>query len=90
MAAKIKIGNYGYTCQPRWGFGRPTHPRLTEIIGRGKAAYQRQIEHLISLGDLFAAIPMEAPEDSSSPRWIGTASSAITPAPRMPLPPNLI
>lgn len=77
MAAKIKIGNYGYTCQPRWGFGRPTHPRLTEIIGRHRAEYARQIERLTTLADHFAAIPMEAPEDSSSPRWMNPWFTAL-------------
>ena len=69
MAAKIKIGNYGYTCQPRWGFGRPSHPRLTEIIGRGRADYIRQIDRFVDLREMLAGIPLEAPEDAPVPRW---------------------
>ncbi|KIL98916.1 hypothetical protein CCC_02366 [Paramagnetospirillum magnetotacticum MS-1] len=77
MTAKIKIGNYGYTCQPRWGFGRPTHPRLTEIIGRGKAEYIRRIDQVLGLADHFAAIAQEAPEDSPEPRWMNPWFSAM-------------
>ena len=77
MTAKIKIGNYGYTCQPRWGFGHPTHPRLTEIIGRQRADYGRRIEHLLGLADHFAAIPLEAPEEAPGPRWMNPWFSAL-------------
>ncbi len=70
MAAKIKIGNYGYTCQPRWGFGTPTHPRLTEIIGRHKSDYLRLIDRFVELRNLFAAIPREEAEDSPHPCWL--------------------
>lgn len=77
MAAKIKIGNYDYTCQPRWGFGRPTHPRLTAIIERGRGDYTRQIERFVGLADHFAAIPLEAPEDSPLPRWMNPWFTAL-------------
>ncbi|CAA7623584.1 conserved hypothetical protein [Candidatus Terasakiella magnetica] len=77
MAAKIKIGNYGYTCQPRWGFGSPTHPRLTEIIGRGRADYVRQIERFTAMADFFAAIPQQASEDDPAPRWMNPWFTAL-------------
>ncbi|CAA7613911.1 class I SAM-dependent methyltransferase [Magnetospirillum sp. SS-4] len=70
MATQIKIGNYGYTCQPRWGFGSPVHPRLADIIGRHKSDYLRLIERFVDLRDLFAAIPREAAEDAATPRWM--------------------
>ncbi len=78
MAAKIKIGNYGYTCQPRWGFGSPTHPRLTEIVGRGRADYARQIDRWVNeLTPLFAAIPREAPDEAPGPRWMNPWFTAL-------------
>ena len=77
MAAKIKIGNYGYTCQPRWGFGRPTHPRLTEIIERGRADYARQLDRFVDLGGMLAAIPLEAAEDAPTPRWLNPWFTAL-------------
>ncbi|ARJ65415.1 hypothetical protein WV31_06975 [Magnetospirillum sp. ME-1] len=77
MTAKIKIGNYGYTCQPRWGFGRPTHPRLTEIIFRQRAEYARRIDHLLGLAEHFAAIPLEEPDEAPGPRWMNPWFSAL-------------
>ncbi len=77
MAAKIKIGNYGYTCQPRWGFGRPTHPRLTEIVERGRADYARQIDRFVDLREMLAAIPLEAAEDAPTPRWLNPWFTAL-------------
>jgi hypothetical protein len=77
VAAKIKLGNYSYTCEPRWGFGRPTHPRLTQIIARGGADYGRQIDRFVALADNFAAIPLEAPEDSPEPRWMNPWFTAL-------------
>lgn len=77
MTAKIKIGNYGYTCTPRWGFGRPTHPRLTEIIFARRDEYRRRIEQIVGLGELFAAIPKEAAEDDPAPRWMNPWFTAL-------------
>lgn len=77
MTAKIKIGNYGYSCEPRWGFGRPTHPRLTEIIFRQRAEYGRRIEHLLTLAEHFAAIPKDAAEDDPAPRWMNPWFTAM-------------
>jgi hypothetical protein len=77
LTAKIKIGNYGYACEPRWGFGRPTHPRLTGIVAGHAADYRRRLDHALGLTDFLAAIPLEAPEDSPSPRWMNPWFSAL-------------
>jgi hypothetical protein len=77
VAAKIKLGNYSYTCQPRWGFGRPTHPRLTEIVARGRADYARHLDRFCGLAQHFAAIPAEAPDDRPEPRWMNPWFTAL-------------
>lgn len=77
MAAKIKIGNYGYTCQPRWGFGAPTHPRLTGIVERHRADYARLIARFVDLAPLFAAIALDAPDESPQPRWMNPWFTAL-------------
>jgi hypothetical protein len=70
LAAKIRIGNYGYTCQPRWGFGTPTHPRLTESIMARRADYGRLLDRFAELAPELAEIPLEAPDEAAVPRWM--------------------
>jgi hypothetical protein len=69
VTATVQIGQYSYQCRPRWGFGTPTHPRLTAILERGRSGYARRLDALAELRPLFAAIPREAADDSPSPRW---------------------
>lgn len=69
MTARVQIGQYAYQCRPRWGFGTPLHPRLAQILERGRAGYARRLSALADLAPLLAAIPPDAPEDSPEPRW---------------------
>ena len=69
MTAKIKIGNYSYTCEPRWGFGRPTHKLLTPIIAGNRAEYAKLLDRFAPLAPQLAAIPLQAAEDDPQPRW---------------------
>ncbi len=80
MTAKVKIGNYAYTCEPRWGFGRPTHPALTTLIAAGKPDYVRHLDAFAKFADRFAAIPLQAGDDDPAPRWMNpwfTAFDAV-------------
>lgn len=70
MVATVKLGNYSYTCQPRWGFGRPPHPLLTPLVAAGRAEYARLLDRFALLAERFAAIPPEAADDSPEPRWL--------------------
>ena len=69
MTAKVKIGEYLYSCQPRWGFGLPPHGRLASLIGANKSSYIQRLEKFSGLPGL-AAIPLTAPDDSPEPRWL--------------------
>lgn len=69
MTAKVKIGEYLYTCQPRWGFGLPTHSKLTVMIGAGRASYGQRLEKFLALDGLLS-IPVTAHDDSPDPRWL--------------------
>lgn len=69
MVATVKLGNYQYACQPRWGFGRPTHPLLTDLIGQGQTGYAALLDRFIALAPSLSRIPRDAAEDSPDPRW---------------------
>lgn len=69
MVAKVKIGNYAYTCEPRWGFGRPSHPALTTLVAAHRAEYAAQLDRFAALAPRLGAIALDAPEDSPEPRW---------------------
>jgi Methyltransferase domain len=69
VVAKVKIGNYSYMCEPRWGFGRPTHKLLTPIIAANRADYTTQLDRFAALAPHLAAIPLQAAEDDPQPRW---------------------
>ena len=51
---------------PRWGFGKPTHPRLEALIGAGKEGYRELLESFEEYREDFLAIP-ERSEDPSQP-----------------------
>ncbi|MDA8229979.1 MAG: class I SAM-dependent methyltransferase [Magnetospirillum sp.] len=70
MAATVTLGNYSYTCRPRWGFGNPPHAALAEIVGANRQAYAGTLDRFAALAPKLAAIPHDAPDDSPLPRWM--------------------
>ncbi len=70
MVATIKLGNYSYSCQPRWGYGLPPHPILHDQIAAARSVYAAQLDRFVALTPHLSAIPLEAAEDSPDPRWI--------------------
>lgn len=69
MPARIRIGAYAYTCQPRWGHGAPPHRRLVALVEAQRAEYVRRLEGFAALAPLLAGIAKQAPDDSPVPRW---------------------
>lgn len=69
MVATVKLGNYVYSCRPRWGFGQPTHPLLTTLVNGGRGEFTQQLDRFAALGPKLAAIPLQAPDDAPEPRW---------------------
>ena len=54
---------------PRYGYGKPPHARLYEIINRNRAAYKRTLESFLSFKDDFLDIALETPPESPEPSW---------------------
>jgi hypothetical protein len=69
VVATVKLGNYSYSCRPRWGFGHPTHPLLTGIVAAGSGEYGQVLDRCAGLAAKLAAIPLQATDDSPDPRW---------------------
>ncbi|EPR43682.1 hypothetical protein dsx2_2109 [Desulfovibrio sp. X2] len=63
-----------YPFQPtqRWGYGKPAHPELTSLLRAQHENYLSFLDMLVSLAPHFAAIPLDAPEESAEPRWNNT------------------
>jgi hypothetical protein len=61
-----------YPVEPvaRYGFGKPAHPELSEIIARHVGDYCRILEEMLQFRDSVLAIPLRAPPDSPTPRWL--------------------
>ena len=55
--------------RPRWGYGRPPHARLTEILARDEDAYRANLETIVSYHDDMARIDRRL-EAASEPWWL--------------------
>jgi len=69
VVATVKIGNYSYSCQPRWGFGRPAHPLLGGLVDGARGEFTQQLGRFAALAPKLAAIPLQAAEEAPEPRW---------------------
>ena len=62
--------DYPIKPQPRYGYGKPPHPQLTEIIGRNKLAYQETLRGFVGLLEHLVKIPVSPDlEDPRRPHW---------------------
>jgi hypothetical protein len=61
--------DYAVNPQPRYGWGKPAHQRLLELIASRKDSYFKLIERLSIFETKLAAISVEAPADPAAPFW---------------------
>jgi hypothetical protein len=55
---------------PRYGYGKPLHPELAEILGRNDDQYRKLLTEFLSLSDPLLRIPLREQESSLDPCWI--------------------
>ena len=55
--------------RPRYGYGRPPHAALLEILRAGEAAYRGNLETIMGYREELAAIALEKP-GAGAPPWI--------------------
>jgi hypothetical protein len=65
----VKVVDYPYTAEIRYGAGRPAHPELAAIIGAGRDPYQAFLTRLGDLHEGFAAIPLGGAYGTPEPFW---------------------
>jgi hypothetical protein len=62
--------DYPVRSVPRYGHGRPPHPRLTAIIDRGRDRYRGLLESFLAHRECFLRIPLDAPAGGPDPHWV--------------------
>ncbi len=60
--------DYPLRPEPRYGYGKPPHPRINRLLNHNRQTYIGNLEYIRGLGTLFREIP-EAAEDDAVPRW---------------------
>ncbi len=55
--------------RPRWGYGSPSHARLSDILARGDGEYRGVLEGFAEYSDALHAIPL-AQTDPREPHWL--------------------
>jgi hypothetical protein len=62
--------DYPVRSVPRYGHGRPPHPRLAAIIDRGRDRYRGLLESFLAHRECFLRIPLDAPAGAPDPHWV--------------------
>ena len=61
--------NYPVNPTPRYGYGRPPHPKLYEIINRERDIFRRHLEAILAFKERLLSISVEASDESPDPHW---------------------
>lgn len=67
---QIVFLDYPVTPQPRWGFGKPAHAKLAEVLGRNREAYRQMLASFLQFQEHLVKIPRTAAADSAEPCWV--------------------
>jgi len=62
--------DYPVEAEPRWGYGKPVHPELYEILNRHRAHYAAMLKSFLPLKGALLAIPLTSPSGSFEPCWL--------------------
>lgn len=60
--------DYEVNCVPRYGYGKPPHPLLYEIIDRNRQGYRNLLESFLAYRDDLLRIPLD-PRTVEDPSW---------------------
>ncbi len=55
---------------PRYGYGKPPHPKLYEIINRNTVKYKNTLKSFLSFKEYFLKIPVKNCKDLKEPLWV--------------------
>jgi hypothetical protein len=62
---------------PRYGYGRPPHPQLYQIVSRNKTEYRNTLENILSFKQYFIRIPGRNQGNLHEPEWVNPYFSAL-------------
>lgn len=62
--------DYPVEAEPRWGYGKPVHPQIYEILNRHRAHYAAMLKSFLSLKDALLRIPLRDQPHSIEPCWL--------------------
>src|SRR5690349_20488565 len=57
---------------PRWGYGKPPHQKLNELLDKERIHINGIFDLLRQCADVLQVVPFEAPPDSTDPYWKNT------------------
>jgi len=66
---------------PRYGYGKPPHPKLYEIINRNRNAYKNTLGNFLRFKENFLNIPLKNENNTKDPSWVNeffTGLDAVT------------
>lgn len=67
---KLMLIDYPMTLTPRYGYGKPPHSLLHEIINNEREAYKRTLKRFLAFKHDLLQIPLRSPPTSYEPCWI--------------------
>ncbi len=74
---EFTVVDYPYRAEVRYGGGRPAHPELLDLIGRGRARYREFLSELGEIQADFAQLPLEGRYDTLTPFWLNSWFPAL-------------
>lgn len=86
LESKVRYGNFPIFIDyppnpvPRYGFGKPPHRLLYDLINKNRARYSKIISELKNYGSGFATISMEQPMEPAEPYWHNGFVEELDPA----------
>jgi hypothetical protein len=66
------IVDYPYIAEIRYGAGRPAHPELADLIGRGRELYASFLSTLGEIQADFAKLPLDGSYGAEEPFWLNS------------------
>src|ERR1700686_3119099 len=64
---------------PRYGYGRPPHGELFEILNRNRLEYAKTLQQFLEFKDNLQEIPVHRPEDVGMPYWLNGFFQGLDP-----------
>ncbi len=69
--------NYPPKPVPRYGYGKPPHPQLEQVLAAGRQNYRQTLNAFLGLETDLLRIPLRAPKHSPEPCWINKWLDAL-------------